>query len=109
MAKDLELSLQLPISDANVGLIGLIAQDSGWDAEKLLGAPDINGNPTAPISAEDFVCIHILIAHMEKFFSEKVEMAIANQYGRSQDAMKAAVLEQLKQELVVAVEIKDRA
>ena len=107
MAKDLELSLKLPISDANEGLLPLIADDEGWTADALLGSPDEHENPTAPITAVEFLC-DLLKKDLTTYLSGKIAKAITNQYGKSQDALKATVLEQLKEELVVTVEIKER-
>lgn len=108
MAKNLELQLNLPISDANEALIALVATANGWDADRLLGTPDEFGNPTEPISANEYVCQFMLKKEVIDYIAGKVSSAFDWYYGASQGAMKQQVMAALGEELQVTAEIKDR-
>jgi len=108
MAKDLELKGTLPISDANEGLLTLIAKKKGWTETRLLKTPDEKGNPTEPMTAEEFVCQFLLKKMLEDYFNTEVDETFEWAYGILQSDAKVRVLEQLNEELVVTAEIKNR-
>lgn len=111
MAKDLEMVVNLPISDANVGIIEIVARANGWSetAEFFIGAVDENGGQIpSTVTAQYFICNLMLKAYISNYISEKISSSFDWYYGKSQAVTKALVMTQLNTELTITSEITDR-